>query len=752
MAITGKQTINIGLPNESTGSDSLYTAFTKAKDNFDVLFANASPFNTFNPGDGINVTANSGNGAVTITNTGVTQLNAGTGIVLTGNTGNITISSTGGGGGNGGGTVTSVAVAPVSNTRLVVTGSPIVSAGNIFLDLATTGINAGSYSNPLMTVDAYGRVTGISNGAVVGTVTSVGLTPGFGIQINGGPITSNGNITVTNTGVTRINAGSGISVSSGNGNVTISATSLGGTVTSVGISSTQLVVSGSPVVNSGTISVNLPNSATFTGTVTAGNVRTDNLLYANGTPWDLQEAAGTNNQIQYNSGNNFAASANLTFDPVTRILNVIGNVAASNLTANFANINGNLVVIGNISPAANNKVGGIKPGPGVNVSLDGELTIDGANLPINFGNFTANNNVLSIVNVDEDMILQTEGNAEIQLIGNIGFYKPDGLPPNVANRYFYATSDGTVNSKYLDIQSFGDSGIAAPFNVTIDTTGNYRPPAVLNGTIAQFTGNGNVRSYIVQDNYGVDGTFGTGGQYVFRTGRGNVDTPAAVQTNDRLGEIAAAGWASNGYGGQGSGFYRIVANENFTSTARGGRLELWVVPNGTITETKIATVDSNGLSVTGIANISGNANVGNIGAASGIFTANANVGNLFSSGAITSNSASAGVGYRTGAGGTVTQLTDKSTAVTLNTITGEITMNGAQLGGDATVSFTLNNSTIANTDVIIINQVSTANRGEYAFNGHCNTGNAVISVHNMTNTNRSDAIVLRYAVIKAATA
>lgn len=274
MAITGKQTINIGLPNESVGSDSLYTAFTKAKDNFDVLFANASPFNTFSSGIGINVSANSGNGAVSINNTGVCNIIAGTNIVVTPKdaNGNVTISATGGGNGSGG-TVTSVAVAPVSNTRLIVTGSPIVSSGNIFLDLATTGINAGSYTNPLVTVDAYGRVTGIANGSVSGTVTSVGLTPGFGIQINGGPITSNGNITVTNTGVTRINAGSGISVSSGNGNVTISATSLGGTVTSVGVSSSTLSVSGTPIVNSGTITVNIPTNTSLTfGNVATGNV------------------------------------------------------------------------------------------------------------------------------------------------------------------------------------------------------------------------------------------------------------------------------------------------------------------------------------------------------------------------------------------------------------------------------------------------------------------------------------------------
>jgi hypothetical protein len=89
------------------------------------------------------------------------------------------------------------------------------------------------------------------------------------------------------------------------------------------------------------------SNATLTGNLVISNanaswgVLTNNLYYANGVPWDLQEAAGSNNQIQFNNNNNFSASANLTFDPATNLLTVAGNlnatgVTASTLTSNVA--------------------------------------------------------------------------------------------------------------------------------------------------------------------------------------------------------------------------------------------------------------------------------------------------------------------------------------------------------------------------------------------------------------------------------
>jgi hypothetical protein len=292
MSIPGQQIINVGLPNEPTNSDSLYTAFTKANVNFSTLFNSASPYNTFNSGEGIQVTSNANTGTVNVTNTGVTNIIAGTDIVIDQSNGNVTISTVGGNG-NGSGTVTSVGVAAVSASRLTVINSPIVSSGTINIDLAASGATPGLYSNPNITVDAYGRVTSAANGSIAGTVTSVGLVPGAGIQVSGGPITSNGNITVTNTGVTRLNAGAGILLSSGNGNVTISANTSSGTVTAVGVTSSQLVVTGSPVVSSGTINVELPVSPTFTGTATTSNLVSSGRVLFSGSE-DLAASAAAN--------------------------------------------------------------------------------------------------------------------------------------------------------------------------------------------------------------------------------------------------------------------------------------------------------------------------------------------------------------------------------------------------------------------------------------------------------------------------
>ena len=64
-----------------------------------------------------------------------------------------------------------------------------------------------------------------------------------------------------------------------------------------------------------------------------------------------------------------------------------------------------------------------------------------------------------------------------------------------------------------------------------------------------------------------------------------------------------------------------------------------------------------------------------------------------------------GLGYATGAGGTVTQATSRTTGVTLNKTSGAITLFSAA-GTTTAATFTVTNSTVAATDVIILNQKS----------------------------------------------
>jgi hypothetical protein len=106
-------------------------------------------------------------------------------------------------------------------------------------------------------------------------------------------------------------------------------------------------------------------------------------------------------------------------------------------------------------------------------------------------------------------------------------------------------------------------------------------------------------------------------------------------------------------------------------------------------------------------------------------------------------------GYIVGEGGTVAQSTSKSTAVTLNKKCGQITMNGAALAAATTVSFTLTNSTIAATDLLVLNHVSGGTAGSYLLNAQAAAGSASINVRNINGSSLSEAVVIGFAVVKA---
>lgn len=137
-----------------------------------------------------------------------------------------------------------------------------------------------------------------------------------------------------------------------------------------------------------------------------------------------------------------------------------------------------------------------------------------------------------------------------------------------------------------------------------------------------------------------------------------------------------------------------------------------------------------------------------------IATLNGVTGEFLTSAALRTSGATQGVGYATGAGGTVTQATSKSTAVTLNKVTGTITMNGAALAAATIVSFTFTNSAIGASDQIVVSHEGTGTLGGYTLNARTSgvAGSGTIDVRNNTAGSLSEAITLRFSIIKSVNA
>ena len=106
------------------------------------------------------------------------------------------------------------------------------------------------------------------------------------------------------------------------------------------------------------------------------------------------------------------------------------------------------------------------------------------------------------------------------------------------------------------------------------------------------------------------------------------------------------------------------------------------------------------------------------------------------------------LGYSTGAGGSVTQATSKSTAVTLNKPTGRIIMAADALAAGASVSFVFNNSLIAIADLVVFSSTFASAGYNYRIKSTVAAGSAYMTVTNETAGTLSDALEFNFAIIK----
>lgn len=124
---------------------------------------------------------------------------------------------------------------------------------------------------------------------------------------------------------------------------------------------------------------------------------------------------------------------------------------------------------------------------------------------------------------------------------------------------------------------------------------------------------------------------------------------------------------------------------------------------------------------------------------------------------IKSSSPSAGIGYVTGAGGTVTQATSKSTAVTLDKVTGTITMHNAALAAGTSVTFIVNCGVYTNAVDVVHPMVvgGAAGAGSYTVDAEyfdIDDARFRLTLTNRTTGSLSEPVKIHYVILKGASA
>ena len=241
--------------------------------------------------------------------------------------------------------------------------------------------------------------------------------------------------------------------------------------------------------------------------------------------------------------------------------------------------------------ASTNTIGGIKAGPGANISADGTLTVDTAGLPLSIGNLSFEDTTISTLNPDVNLNLYTNGTGNINLVGAVNFYKPDG-PLETRRPFFQANSDGQITI-LVPVEDPIAGGVEIVGSATGNTIQLGQPGAMLHltgnpGTPTRFYADGN-------------------GNYVSITARrwnGNVAVPTQILAGDdvlRINSTAATNLNGGNVGNLAMAQIRMTALENQTPTAQGSTITFTVTPVGSsaLSRVDVANVTvANGITAT----------------------------------------------------------------------------------------------------------------------------------------------------------
>ena len=410
-----------------------------------------------------------------------------------------------------------------------------------------------------------------------------------------------------------------------------------------------------------TTSITISGSLSTTSNISAGNIKTNNLQYANGNPWAIGASStppgGSNTQVQFNDTNSFGASANFTFNTATNTLvvtNISGNGAqlsslvASNITGQVANA----LVSGTVYSNAQPNITSI----GTLTSLDVTNNFTSGNA--NLGNATTSNYFIG----NGSLLSSISGS---NVTGQVGYAAVSNSVSgsNVVGQVTYAATANAVS---------GANVLGAVGQSTYADTANAVAGANVSGTVAQATFAGTANSV-------------AGANVSGEVGYAAVANSVAVANVSGIGNIATTnkdGSASNVLYGNGtfapitvSTGSQIVNGTSNVSIASSGNVTVGVAGTASI-----VTATNTGVNVTGYLTATGNV-TGNFIKGNGYYltgvdqlaAGSADVANSIANGTSNINTPLSGGNITVGIGGVSNIVIFTNTGVN---VTGHLTATG----------------------------------------------------------------------------
>ena len=328
-----------------------------------------------------------------------------------------------------------------------------------------------------------------------------------------------------------------------------------------------------------------------------------------------------------------------------------------------------------------------------------------------------NDVVVLLIGCEQDAALQTVSSvtsAHLTFTRRGGFNGVPGSGNNQSFEIWWAPSAGILTSEVITITLSGATGDAAVVAFSVHGAGSITSPWDTGSLPVITTGN-------------------PAAAPVFTTLQSN-DFIFAATFNGNTGNLDTSAWTTlaNVSNGGGTHFATISSFYEIVSTAQTGVSASLTSGNSNL---KIRLVDA----------ITGNITTTYVDGDRYYDTSITPFGSyVYKSGAWHQTGL---VGYVTGEGSAVTQATSRTTGVTINTLTGAITMFSAA-GSATAATFTVTNSNVAATDTVVLNQKSGTNL--YIFSVTSVSAGAFNITFYTTGGTATDAPVINFNVIKGA--